>query len=202
MVAEGAHIIDVGGESTRPGAEVVSALEEQRRVLPVIEALAGRDCVLSVDTYRAETAQLAIKAGAHIVNDVWGAQKEPDIARIAADSGAGICLMHTGRERTPLADQIADQFQFLELSLEIVEEAGLVAEQIVLDPGFGFGKDARDNLVLLHRLEELSAFDYPLLIGTSRKRFIQAIAGENQLHRDVADVSDKCCRAVERGERL
>jgi dihydropteroate synthase len=114
MAAAGAAIIDVGGESTRPGAQAIDAAEEQRRVLPVIEALAGDpDIILSIDTYRAETARLAVAAGAHIVNDVWGLQKDAAMAEGAARTGAGLVVMHTGRERKKLPDVIADQFAFL-----------------------------------------------------------------------------------------
>ena len=125
MTAEGAAIVDVGGESTRPGAAKVDASEEQRRILPVIEALAaGNAALISVDTYRAETARLAVAAGAHIVNDVWGLQREPDIARVAAGTGAGLVIMHTGRGREKLADPVADQKAFLSASLAIARAAG------------------------------------------------------------------------------
>ena len=144
MVGEGAAIVDVGGESTRPGAAPVTADEEQARVLPVIEALAGRTRLLiSVDTYRAETARLAVAAGAHIVNDVWGLQREPISPRVAAETGAGLVIMHTGRGRQKLPDVIDDQFVFLKRSLEIAAAAGVADDQIVLDPGFGFAKDTR-----------------------------------------------------------
>ena len=126
MVEEGAAIIDVGGESTRPGAEPVTAEEEQRRILPVIaEVAAMPGAIISVDTYRAETARLAINAGAHIVNDVWGLTKDGAMASLAASTGAGLVIMHTGREREKLPDVIADQRLFLENSLEIAEEAGV-----------------------------------------------------------------------------
>ena len=176
--AEGAQILDIGGESTRPNAEPVSAAQEQDRVLPVIERLAREsDALISIDTYRAETARLAIAAGAHIINDVFGAQREPDIARVAAESGAGLCLMHTGRDREKLADVIADQHLFLERSLEIAAAAGVQRSQIVLDPGFGFAKDTGENMALIARFTELQAFGLPLLAGTSRKRFIGAVTG-------------------------
>lgn len=180
MVAEGADIIDVGGESTRPGGDPVAAEEEQHRVLPVIEALAQRiDAVISIDTYREETARLAVAAGAHIVNDVWGAQREPGIARVAAETGAGLVLMHTGRDRDKLPDVIADQFAFLSRSLEIAAEAGVERERILLDPGFGFAKDAGENLEIIARFEELRGLGIPFLVGTSRKRFIGHVTGRD-----------------------
>lgn len=187
MIEEGAAIIDVGGESTRPGAEPVDAEEERRRVLPVIEALASRsDCLISIDTYRSATARAAVEAGAHIVNDVWGAQRDAAIAEVAAATGAGLCLMHTGRERVREPDVIADQFEFLEASLRIAATAGVSASQIVLDPGFGFGKDAAENLTLMMRLDELRTLGYPLLVGTSRKRFVRSTLAHGEADADVA----------------
>jgi dihydropteroate synthase len=186
MVSEGAVIVDIGGESTRPGAEAVSEPEEQRRVLPVIEALAGRpDIVLSIDTYRAATASRAVEAGAHIVNDVHGLQREPSIARVAAETGAGLVIMHTGRDRTKLTDVIDDQQAFLSRSLAIAHEAGVGDEAIVLDPGFGFAKGNDENLDLMMRFGELSALRYPLLVGTSRKRFIGHATGRDASERDA-----------------
>lgn len=183
---QGARIVDVGGESTRPGAAVVSATEEQDRVLPVIEALArdGR-AVISIDTYRAETARLAVAAGAHIVNDVHGLQREPAIAQVAAQTGAGLCIMHTGRDRQKLPDVIDDQFAFLGQSLEIAREAGVADEAIILDPGFGFAKDTDENLELMARFGELMRFERPILAGTSRKRFVGAVTGREAADRDA-----------------
>lgn len=180
MIAAGADLIDIGGESTRPGAEPISDTEEQARILPVIEHLAGRkDVLLSVDTYRAGTARRAVEAGAHIVNDVWGLQRDQGIAAVAAETGAGLVVMHTGRERRKLPDVIEDQFHFLSRSLQVAADAGVKREQIVLDPGFGFAKDPAENLSLMARFDELHEFGYPLLAGTSRKRFIGAVT-----HRD------------------
>ncbi len=179
MVGEGAAIVDVGGESTRPGAAPVDAETEAARILPVIEALAGRgDCLISVDTYRASTAHLAIAAGAHIVNDVWGLQREPDIAQVARETGAGLVIMHTSRERETLPDPVADQRAFLDASLAIAAQAGVERERIVLDPGFGFGKDAATDIALAARFGELRGLGYPLLVGASRKRFVGAMTGE------------------------
>ncbi|APO75005.1 dihydropteroate synthase [Rhizobium etli 8C-3] len=186
-VSEGAAIIDIGGESTRPGATEISPAQEQSRVLPVIEALRGKsDALISIDTYRAETARLAVGAGAHIINDVFGLQKDAEIAKVSSDTGAGLCLMHTGREREKLPDVIADQYHFLVRSLEIAAQAGVMRERIVLDPGFGFAKDADENLELMARFAELQRFGLPLLAGTSRKRFVGAVTGRNAADRDVA----------------
>ncbi|QDC03110.1 dihydropteroate synthase [Mesorhizobium sp. 8] len=184
MIDEGAAIVDVGGESTRPGAQPITAGEEQRRVLQVIERLAdeGR-ALISVDTFRAETARLAVAAGAHIVNDVWGLQREPGIAAVAAETGAGLVIMHTGRERNVLADVIADQTMFLGKSLEIARQAGVPDDRIVLDAGFGFAKETAEiNLELMARFGELLNLGFPLMAGTSRKRFIGTVTG-----REAAD---------------
>ncbi len=185
MAQEGASIIDVGGESTNPKAEPVSAWEEQARALPVIEALAALgETLISIDTYREETARLAVAAGAHIVNDVWGLQREPGIARVAAETGAGLIIMHTGREREKLPDVIEDQFFFLEKSLEIAREAGIADSQIMLDPGFGFAKETtKENLDLMAHVQELHALGFPLAIGTSRKRFVGHVVGREAASR-------------------
>ncbi|MEP3436518.1 MAG: dihydropteroate synthase [Hoeflea sp.] len=190
MTEAGADIIDIGGESTRPGAAPVAALEEQRRVMPVIEALGGREGLLiSVDTWRAETARLALGAGAHLINDVWGLQREPEIARVAAQAGAGVAIMHTGRDRDCLPDLVEDQLFWFKSSLEIARRAGIGEDQIVLDPGFGFAKDADDNLELMARFTELHALGLPLLAGTSRKRFIGGLTGREAPDRDVGTVA-------------
>ncbi|MBO6726485.1 MAG: dihydropteroate synthase [Rhizobiaceae bacterium] len=186
MIGEGADIIDIGGESTRPGAEPVTAEEEQRRILPVIEKVAAMPAaIVSVDTYRAETARLALEAGAHIVNDVWGLSRERAIADLAAASGAGLAIMHTGRERQKSPDVIEDQRVFLTEALQAAERAGVKAEQIVLDPGFGFAKDAEENLSLIARFEELHHLGFPQLVGTSRKRFIGTVTGRDGDERDI-----------------
>lgn len=185
-LSEGAEIIDIGGESTRPDAAPVGTAEEQDRVLPVIEKLAKEtDALISIDTYRAETARLAVLAGAHIVNDVYGLQKDAGMAEVIAQSGAGVCIMHTGREREKLPDVIADQNHFFKRSLQIAEKAGIKRDCIVLDPGFGFAKDTHENVSLMARFSELNALGFPILAGTSRKRFIGALTG-----RDVADERD------------
>lgn len=188
-VDQGATIIDIGGESTRPGAEPVSPLEEQRRILPVIEALSRRtDCLISVDTYRAETAMLAIEAGAHIVNDVYGLRYDPAMATVVAETGAGLIMMHTGRgrEAEKLSDVVEDQRFFFSRQLELAANAGIEQDRIVLDPGFGFAKDKDEDFALMVRFEELQSLRMPLLVGTSRKRFIGSTTGrERPDERDV-----------------
>ena len=187
MVADGAAIVDIGGESTRPGAEPIDAKTEQSRVLPVIRDLAGRsDVIISIDTYRAETARLAVEAGAHIINDVWGLQKDPEMAAAAAELGAGVCIMHTGRERQKKADVIEDQQFFLGKSLEIAKTAGIADAAMALDPGFGFAKDVDENIELMARFAELHALGYPLVAGTSRKRFVGSVSGREMDERDTA----------------
>ena len=157
-------------------------------MLPVIEGLRAKtDALISIDTYRAETARLAIEAGAHIVNDVFGLQKEPDIAGVIAAAKAGVCIMHTGRERQKLDDMVADQAVFLDHSLAMADAAGIGREQIVLDPGFGFAKEtAEENFELMARFGELGRFGLPLLAGTSRKRFLGAVTGRDAGDRDAA----------------
>lgn len=189
LVEEGAAIIDVGGESTRPGAAAVSADEERDRVVPAIEAIARRfDILVSIDTYRAETAEAAVAAGAHIVNDVWGLQRDPALAGVAARTAAGLVIMHTNRGgRHVLPDVVEDQFTFLRHSLAIARDAGVSDAQIVLDPGFGFGKETLElNLSLMRRAGELADLGFPLLVGTSRKRFLGTITGREPADRDAA----------------
>jgi len=185
MITEGAEIIDIGGESTRPGAEPVKPAEEQRRVLPVIEALTVRGAIISIDTYHEDTARLAVQAGAHIINDVWGLQREAGIARVAAATGAGLAILHTGRDRYKLSDIIEDQFGFLRRSLTIARAAGVEDERIVLDPGFGFAKDQDECLELMARFAELSGLGFPILAGTSRKRFLGHVTGREARDRDI-----------------
>ena len=187
MAAEGAHIIDIGGESTRPGAERISIDVELQRIIPVISRCSTQsETIVSVDTYRAKTAEKAVESGAHIVNDVWGCQREPDIARVAADTGAGLVIMNTRRDRTVLPDLLQDAVEFLSVSLEIADKAGVDRRQIVLDPGFGFADTIDHDIPILDRLEILHTFELPILVGTSRKRFLGAITGREAADRGAA----------------
>lgn len=187
MVADGASIIDIGAESTRPGAAPIDGAEERRRLLPAVRAVraALADTPISVDTYRVETARTALEAGAQIINDVWGLQREPQIANLAAESGAGLIIMHTSREREVDPDPIEDQRVFLSRSIEIALAAGVNEMQIVLDPGFGFGKDVETNTALMARFMELHTLGFPLLVGTSRKRFVGHVTGRGVDARDI-----------------
>jgi len=173
MVAEGADIIDVGGESTRPGATEVAADEELARVLPVLERLAPEIAVpISIDTYKASVADRALAAGATIVNDVWGLQRDPDMAAVAARHGASVVIMHNRREVDAAIDILADIRRFFLRSLLLAERAGIPDRRIVLDPGIGFGKTLEQNVETIARLSELRAIGLPLLVGASRKSLI------------------------------
>ena len=193
MREEGADMIDIGGESTRPGFAEVSAEEEMRRVIPVIERLAGEvDIPISVDTYKAKVAKAAIEAGATLVNDVHGFQREPEIPHVAADAGVPAIAMynHRGRE---FHDTIGDIVEGLLQSLAIAREHGLAEEQIIVDPGFNFGWKDEQALEMIRRLGELRVLGRPILIGTSRKSTIGNVLGglpvENRLEGTAATVA-------------
>jgi len=173
---EGADLVDVGGESTRPGHTPVEAEEEQRRVLPVIERLAGRLHVpISIDTYKAATAERALKLGASIVNDVWGLQRDPAMAGVAAEHGAMVIVMHNREGIDPEINILDDMKRFFDRSLEIARRAGIPDWQIVLDPGIGFGKSWEQHLEALRRLPEIRALGFPVLVGVSRKSLLGRI---------------------------
>ena len=188
FLAAGADILDVGGESTRPGAEPVGEAEELRRVIPVIRALASdSEALVSVDTYRASVAEAALQAGAQIVNDVWGLHADPELAGVIARYGAPVILMHNRsswahaeiKERLggryvgiPYDDLLADVRRELLESVALAHAAGIPDEHIILDPGIGFGKSVEQNLELVDRLGEIRSLGYPLLLGPSRKSFI------------------------------
>lgn len=181
MIQNGASIIDFGGESTRPNAELVSAELEQKRLFPILSnAMKQFDSFFSIDTYNASTAEKSLKAGAHIINDVWGLQKDPKMASLIADYQAGIIIMHTNREGKILDDFFEDQKYFFDKSLSIAEKAGIKNSQIVLDPGFGFGKTPKHSLKLLAHAKQLHKFGYPLLAATSRKGFLGKFGHESQ----------------------
>jgi dihydropteroate synthase len=173
MFDDGAAIVDVGGESTRPGADPVDVDEELGRVLPVLERLAGRR--VSIDTSRAEVARQALALGAELVNDVSALRRDPELAGVVADSGAALCLVHmqgeprTMQEAPRYDDVVSEVAAFLEERLSHAVEAGIDEERICLDPGFGFGKTPEQNLALLRRIDELVALGRPVMVGISRK---------------------------------
>jgi dihydropteroate synthase len=182
LVSEGAAILDVGGESTRPGAGPVSAEEELRRVIPVVERLAGHSRV-SVDTTKVGVARAALEAGATLVNDVSALRFDPGMAALVAESGSGCCLMHMlGEPRTMQRDPryddvVSDVKAFLEERLAFAVAQGIDEERVWLDPGIGFGKTVEHNLELLRRLDEIVAIGRPVVVGTSRKSFLGRLAG-------------------------
>jgi dihydropteroate synthase len=177
LIADGAKIIDVGGESTRPGAAKVDEEEEIKRVIPIIKALSNEiDVPISIDTYKSEVARQAVEAGATIINDVWGAKKDPRIAEVAASYQVPICLMHN-RTNENYYSLMSDLMCDLVESIQIAKSAGVKDEMIILDPGIGFAKTAKQNLEVMNQLEQIKSLDYPVLLGTSRKRFIGQVLG-------------------------
>lgn len=173
MAAEGAAIIDIGGESTRPGHTPVSAEDEAARVLPIVEAVKRETGLpVSIDTYKAEVARAALEAGADMVNDIWGLRRDGgEMAALIAGTGAACCLMHN-RARAEYADFMADMLSDLRETLAIADRAGIARSSIVLDPGIGFGKTYEQNLIAMNRLDELLAFGCPVLLAASRKSVI------------------------------
>lgn len=172
MIAEGADIIDIGGESTRPGYTLLSDEEEITRVVPVIEAVKREfDIPVSVDTYKGNVAKSAIGAGADLINDIWGLKYDAIIARVIAESGLPCCLMHNRKEPN-YNDFMQDMLSDLYETVNIAEKAGIADDKIILDPGVGFGKTYENNLEVINKLEQMHALGYPLLLGTSRKSVI------------------------------
>lgn len=173
MAAEGADLIDIGGESTRPGAERITLMEELRRVIPIVEAISTAiDLPISVDTYKAEVARQALKAGAHLINDVWALQGDVEMARVIVEFGCPVVLMHNRKEAN-YNHFLTDIVEDLQKSIEQAEKSGIDRKQIMIDPGIGFAKDYEQNLLLMNHLHELVALGYPVLLGTSRKSMIQ-----------------------------
>jgi dihydropteroate synthase len=178
MVAEGADILDVGAQSTRPygGAAPVTVEEELRRLRPVLPAVVALGRPVSIDTMKAEVAAWALAQGAAIVNDVWGLQRDPDMARVAAERGAPAIVMHNRAQADPTLDILAEVEAFFARSLAIAEAAGIERSSIVLDPGVGFGKTPEQSMTVIAKLDRLQAMGFPLLVGASRKRFIDKIS--------------------------
>jgi dihydropteroate synthase len=207
---EGATILDIGGESTRPGAEPVDAATERERVVPVIEGLiaAGTAARISVDTSKAAVAQAALAAGASFVNDVTALRADPEMAAVVAAAGADCCLMHMlGEPRTMQDDPhyndvVTEVREFLIERMELAVAAGIAEARIMLDPGIGFGKTVAHNLELLRRLDEIVAIGRPVMIGTSRKSFLGRITGKTNARERLAGTIATNVLAYERGARV
>jgi dihydropteroate synthase len=175
MAAEGCAIVDIGGESTRPGASPVGEVEELRRIGGVVAHLAAELAVpLSVDTYKASVAARAVELGAVMINDIWGLQKDPGMADAVAAAEAAVVIMHNRDDKDPALDIVADLRRFFDRSLTLATRAGIPERHIVLDPGIGFGKTARQNIEAIARLGELTAYGRPIMVGASRKALFGA----------------------------
>ena len=185
LTAEGADILDIGAESTRPygGAVRVSDDEERARLLPVLPKVIGLGRPVSIDTMKAAIAASAIDLGAAMVNDVWGLQRDPDMARVVAERGVPVILMHNREAADASIDIVADVTAFFERSLDIAARAGIPRERIVLDPGIGFGKTPEQSIICIGRLSAFRSFGLPLLVGASRKRFIHTIMPSEPMER-------------------
>jgi dihydropteroate synthase len=178
MVAEGADVLDIGAESTRPygGMVAVTIDEERRRLAPILSDVIALGVPVSIDTMKAGVAREALAAGAKIINDVWGLQRDPDLAQVASEHGVPVIIMHNRDAADPALDIMSDIADFFERSLAIAARAGIARDKIVLDPGIGFGKTPEQSLVAIARLAELKSFGLPLLVGASRKRFIDKVS--------------------------
>lgn len=177
MIAEGADLLDVGGESTRPGSTPVELDEEWARLAPVLEPVIDMGLPVSIDTYKAEIARRAGAAGAALVNDVWGLQKDPAMAGTVAELGVPVVMMHNRETADETIDILADIDRFFEISMELADRAGIPRTNQILDPGFGFGKTIDQNFIILNRLETLKKHGLPILAGASRKRMVGAVLG-------------------------
>jgi dihydropteroate synthase len=205
LAAQGAAILDVGGASTRPGAEPVPVADELRRAVPVVERLAEAGQRVSIDTTKHEVAAAALEAGATLVNDVSAFRSAPEIAGLVADAGADCCLVHMrGEPRTMQAeaqydDVVGEVKAFLEERLAVAVDAGIAEERVWLDPGIGFGKTVEHNLELLRRLDEIVAIGRPVVIGTSRKSFLGKLAGGRPADERLPGTIATNVMALERG---
>ena len=206
LIQEGADMLDIGGESTRPGAQMVSVQQELDRVLPVIEALRDVSLPLSVDTQKPEVMRAGLTAGASMINDI-NALQDAEALTAVAESNAAVCLMHmqgnpqTMQQQPQYQDVVAEVLQILRTRLDACLAAGIVRERIAIDPGFGFGKTLGHNLTLLQRLDAFSVLGVPLLVGLSRKSMLGAITGRDAGQRDYASVA-AALLAVQRGANI
>jgi dihydropteroate synthase len=203
LVAEGADILDIGAESTRPygGAVRVPLDEERQRLDPVLPAVVALGIPVSIDTLKAAIAAWALENGASIVNDVWGLQRDPDMARVVAEHGVPVVIMHNRDTADPAIDIIRDVNEFFSRSLEIAWGAGIHRHRIVLDPGIGFGKTPEQSITCIARLHEFAGFGLPLLVGASRKRFINSVAPSEPMERLGGSLAAHLL-AIERGAAI
>jgi dihydropteroate synthase len=202
LVQDGAEIIDIGGESTRPGHQPVGEEEELERVVPVIERLAAEiEVPISIDTYKARVAKEAIRAGAHLINDVWGAKADPEMARIMGELSVPVILMHN-RNNMDYRDFIEDVLNDVKESVALVKEAGVKEEHILLDPGIGFAKTYEQNLEMMYRMDRLVELGYPVLLGTSRKSFIGKTLGDVPAVERLEGTAATVALGIERGCRI
>ena len=207
QIAEGARLIDIGGESTRPGSKPVDAEEEIRRICPVIRKLREKhpEIMISADTYRAETAFAAIESGADMINDISGLTFEPEIADVIAKAGAAAVIMHTGgrpenmQDRPEYSDVVEDVFAFLKKQTAFAEQRGIGPDQIMIDVGIGFGKTAAHNLTLLQNIDRFQTLGFPQLLAVSRKSFIGALLGREQASERLAGTLAVTAFAAEHG---
>ena len=209
MVREGASIVDVGGESTRPGAKEISLDEELSRVIPVIESISKEiDALISIDTRKAHVAAAATRAGASIINDVSGLKHDPDMAKVVARHGATVIVMHM--KGTPqdmqhdprYGDLISEIITSLRESIDIAKRAGVEEEKIIIDPGIGFGKTVAHNLEILNRLGEFKVLGHPICIGTSRKSFIGKVLNETDTDSRLSGTIATCTIAIAKGANI
>jgi dihydropteroate synthase len=211
MISDEAEMLDLGAESSRPGAGLISATEEAKRLMPVLKAIreAEKEIILSVDTYKSEVAEKALMTGADWINDIWGLRFDPKMAEVVQRYGAGVILMHNGRElgdtsnkrrETKPRDTVKWVMEGLKESIKIAEQAGIKDENIILDAGIGFGKSVEENLELVNRLDEFKPLGYPILIGPSRKSFIGAtldLPVEQRLEGTAAAVAISIARGAD-----
>lgn len=209
MVAAGADILDIGGESTRPGALPLSEEEELKRIIPLIERLSAELTVpISVDTYKSAVAKRAVQAGASIVNDISGLRFSPDMAKVVADSGAAVIIMHIkgtprNMQQNPVySDVVGEVLSYLDEGIGIAVRAGVDRGQVLIDPGIGFGKTLEHNLTILNRLDELRTLDRPIVLGTSRKKFIGAVLDIPQPDQRVDGTAATVCLGIDRGASI
>ena len=203
LVADGADIVDVGAESTRPGHTPISADEEIRRLAPLLDALLAEvDAPFSIDTYKAKTARYAVERGVSVINDVWGLQRDPAMADTVAETGAAVVVMHNRDGVDPALDIVSDMKRFFDRSLDLARQAGILRAHVMLDPGIGFGKTKEQNLAALRATDRLAAeYGLPVLIGVSRKSLFGLLLGANVDARLIGTIAANLATAA-RGARI